>query len=159
MADGVKMELNGDKQLKHLFVELPNRAKSRGLRAAANAGGTVIARAVRKNIPQDSGLLKKSIKKKVKVYRDTATGVAVIGADKDAKGEVRGNLRVPANYLHLVERGAKPHSYKTRKGMHPGFAGKHMIEQAEQTQGAAALEAAQSKLAEVIEREAEKLSK
>jgi len=156
-ANDIRMELPDLELAKRAMRELPKRVIEKGLKSAVTLGSTPIVRAARRNVPQESGLLKKSITKKVKLYRASETAAAIVGADTKDVGEYRGNLRKPSKYIAIVEGGARPHVYKTRKGQHPGFEGKHFLRQAEESEKDRALTIAQNRLIEVIENEAEKL--
>jgi hypothetical protein len=164
----IHAELEGYKETRHLLTELPKRVVKKGLRAAVTAGAAPIQRQMKATAPRDWGILKSAIAKKVKSYRGAA--VAVIGARKDVSATVRralkkGDIRkanratraVPANYLHLVTGGTKPHM--VGKWHHPGSPSKPFLQLAYHQQRAAAEAAAASKLKEVVEAEAKALGK
>lgn len=100
---GARFKLEGDKQLQRLFKELPKRIIKKGLRAAMNAGATPVVKAAKARAPKQSGLLKKSMGKKVKTY-PSGVVTAVIGPKRQTVGEYKGKKRVPGNYAHLVEK-------------------------------------------------------
>ena len=124
---GVDIKLDGAKELRRFFEEAPKLAK-KGIRRAITKASTPVTRAAKKNAPRETGLLKKSITKRIKSY-PSGNVVAVIGASRAVSGTVTdmgsgGNnkvrqhrKRVPANYIHLVEKGhggpytAKPHPF------------------------------------------------
>jgi HK97 gp10 family phage protein len=150
------MKLLGARELQALLAALPRGVAKRGLRAAVTAGATPITRAAKARAPRKSGLLKKAIGRKVKTYKEAgvgATAVAIVGARRDVRGEYRGRPRVPARYIHLVEKGTRPHDG------HPGTPATNFLEDAYRGNKAAAEAAAARKLAEVVEREARKLGK
>ena len=157
----ITMTLDGAEELKELCAELPRRMVEKGLRRAANAAGTLVARAYRKLIDVRTGALKRAVKKKVKLYRNSETAIALVGIDKDAmEGDFLGKRIIPAMYQHLVEEGVKPHTI-TRGNVtfqHPGFAGRHQLRRAEESTASEALEVANAKLKETLEAEAEKLA-
>lgn len=166
VRDGVK--LDGDLELANLLRELPGRVERKGLRAAVTAGAAPVVQATRRNVARDTGLAKKSIGRKIKQYRQTA--VAVIGAKRDVQAIVntrRGKRKaVPANYLHLIEGGAKPHTevITTKNGAqqtihHPGAKAKPALRPAYEETKQAAREAMTQKLSQVVEAEARKLGK
>jgi HK97 gp10 family phage protein len=109
MADSVKLRMEGDLELTVLLAELPRRVASKGNRAAATAGAKPVRSAVKAGAPRESGLLKKAIGSKIKTYKGgtATTAVAVIGARRDIQGTYKGRRRVPANYIHLVNKGTK----------------------------------------------------
>lgn len=146
MADSPTLKLKGGKQLDRLFEELPKRTAKRGMRQAANAGTTPILKAARAKVPVESGLLKQSLKKKIKNYALSCVGI--VGADRALEGEYLGRKRVPAKYIALVDQG---HGGKHPAPPHP------FLEAAIDESGSAAQQAATDKLAAFIEKEAEKL--
>jgi HK97 gp10 family phage protein len=99
------MELHGAKDLQDLLNGLGDRVLRKVARQSVSAGATPIAQSAKANAPEQSGLLRKSIKKKVKTYKDTQTVVAIVGPDSSVRGEYKGEKRVPAKYAHLVEDG------------------------------------------------------
>ena len=103
--------------------------------------------------PKESGLLRKSIAKKVKTYATSGTVVAVIGP-RAGFGKVvvvdkktgRTQYRDPLHYSHLVEFGTK--STKAQPFLRPAYDGAK----------AAALALIESKAREEIAKEAAKLA-
>jgi len=63
MADSI-MQLTGFKELAVALRELPERVARNGLRAAVNAGSTVIKKEVISKAPEDTGALKDNIYQK-----------------------------------------------------------------------------------------------
>jgi hypothetical protein len=57
------------------------------------------------NVTERSGLLKKSLGKKVKVNKRRGTASARVGARSNIQGEVDGKTHIPAKIAHLVELG------------------------------------------------------
>jgi HK97 gp10 family phage protein len=99
------MKLIGAKELERTFKTLGERVQRKVTRQAVNAGCNPILKAERALAPEESGLLKQSLGKKVKTYVGSGTVVGVIGPRMDVSGEYKGELRRPANYAHLVEGG------------------------------------------------------
>jgi HK97 gp10 family phage protein len=160
LREGIK--LVGEKELKNLLRLLPDKVNKKANKAAVTAMSTPVMRAVRAAVPQKTGLLKKSIGRKIKTYK--AAAVAVVGARRSVQAVVttpRGVKKsVPANYFHLVEGGTKPHDIPGKNGQvfhHPGSPAHPTIRQAYQTTKAQATKAAGEKYAEVVESEARKL--
>jgi HK97 gp10 family phage protein len=118
------------------FRDLPMSIQHRHMRIALNAAGGVIRDAAVGNAPKDTGLLKKSLKVKVKIpdasYNSAHHGrpaYAVIGPSRNVvgvqtfrKSGARGviktvrlrpkqrlatSVRRPSRYAHLVERGTR----------------------------------------------------
>ena len=141
--------LLGDKELERTLKTLGERVQRKVTRQAVNAACTPIVKAARNNAPEESGLLKESLAKKIKTYPASMTVVGIIGPDTETKGEYKGEKRWPAKYAHLVENGhinpdgkfVPPHPF-----MRPAY---------ESTQ-AMALDAMKDKLGKGIEREAAK---
>lgn len=142
-----RTRVDGGKELRNLFQELPKRVRSKGLRQAMTAASAPTVKATKADTPKQSGLLKKATTKKVKTYKGGDVVVAVIGANRSTEGEYRGKKRVPANYFHLVEEG------------HGHVAGRHMLQNAYDSTKEEAGTIALDKLKSVLESEAEKLGK
>lgn len=151
--------LTGDRDLARLMQELPRRVIKKGLRAAMSAAATPVAKAMRRDAPQESGTLKKAISKKIKSYPTAVT--ALVGVNKDAAGEFRGRRRVPEKYLHLILAGTAPHQIGRNAngpaGKHPGTKPNDFRQRAFNETAATAQAIARQKLTESIETEAEKL--
>lgn len=85
------------------------KIKRKGIRKGVNVAGKIVLRAAKAKVPNKSGLLKRSLGRKVKVYRSTGVAVAVVGPRVGFKQEVaRGGATVlsnPTKYAHLVEGG------------------------------------------------------
>jgi HK97 gp10 family phage protein len=144
---GDSLELLGAKQLKNLLGELPKRTAKRGLRQAVNAGANPILKAAKAAAPEESGLLEKSLKKKIKSYPETV--VAIIGSDRSVVGEFGGKKRVPANYIALVEQGhGGPHPAPAHPFLGPAY----------EAEAGAAKEITGDKLLAFVEKEASKLA-
>lgn len=144
--------LTGFKELEKTFKTLGDRVQRKVSRQAVNAATTPIVKAARQKAAKESGLLKKSLGKKVRTYVERKTVMGVVGPRKDFTGEFNGKKRWPAKYAHLVEKG-----HVTEDGVHvpaqpflrPAF---------DQTQGEA-LGVMTDKLAEGVLREAKKGNK
>jgi HK97 gp10 family phage protein len=159
------VQITGYLETAALLRELPARVAKKGLRAAVTAGSTPVMRAVRAGAPQVTNLLKTAIGRKVKTYKSGRVA-AIIGARVDIQTvtqDARGTRRqVPANYFHLVEGGARPHSEAMKSGQvifHPGVAANPFMRRAYEANKTRAGEAAAAKLRDVVEAEARKLGK
>lgn len=157
------IKIDGIKELAQFCKELPNRVLKKALSMAVNAGATPIARDARKNAPKLSGTLKKSIKKKVKVYGN-GNAIAIIGADRSMTSpnkHRKTGLNVPAKYIHLIERGVKPHAEPNNrwysKKPHPGFQGVWFLKDAVDKNAAGTKKIMEDKMQEVLLNEAVKL--
>jgi HK97 gp10 family phage protein len=159
------LQLQGDRQLRNLLKDLPKKVARKGLKKAAEAGIKPVARSAKAKAPVDTGILRKSIGKKTKSYRNAA--VSMTGARTDMTGFVkralaRGDARtaknatrkVPSNYIHLVQYGTKPHRVGNR--IHHGARANPFLKRAFNEQRGAAETAVASTLKEFIESEARK---
>lgn len=99
------IQLLGDKELMKLFRQLGPRVQRRILRPAMNVAATPVVKAAKSKAAKRSGLLKKSLGKKVKTYPDHGTVVAIVGPRTSVVGEVKGRKHWPAKIAHLVEKG------------------------------------------------------
>lgn len=169
---GTHITLGGGQDLQRFLKELPRRALKTALRQAVNAGGTPVAKAVRRLAPKESGLLKRSIGKKVKAYPD-GNALAIIGSNRGTVGDYQGQRRVPGNYIHLVALGVKPHSVasgaNSRKrvsastmaavggGQHPGHAGSDFVNAGYRQALPQAKTAMEAKLKTALDKQAQKL--
>ena len=82
------------------------------VRPAVNAALTPINKAAKRGAPVDTGILKKSIGKKVKTYKRTGIVMGMVGARGGFRilepGRNDGRERIPVFYHHLAE-DQKPH--------------------------------------------------
>jgi HK97 gp10 family phage protein len=143
------MELHGAKDLQDLLSGLGDRVLRKVARQAVSAGATPIQGSAKANAPEESGLLKKSIKKRVRTYKDSQTVVAIVGPDSSVKGEYKGKKRWPAKYAHLVEDG-----HIDSKGNH--VPGHPFIRPAADANASRSVQIIEQKMASGIEREAAK---
>jgi HK97 gp10 family phage protein len=131
------------------LTTLGERVQRRVMRQAVSAAATPITKAARAKAPKESGLLRKSMGKKVKTYPKTMTVVGIVGPKTSIIGEHKGRKRWPAKYARLIERG---HIARDGSFVPPQpFLGPAMAE----TQGTA-LDTMKGKVAEGVIREATK---
>lgn len=156
--------ISGVQELSRFLKELPKKAIKKALRQAVNAGSTPIAKAARRLAPKDTGTLKKAIKKKVKVYPN-GNAVAIIGADRAVRvpSTRKGKKEfVPANYIHLVEYGVKPHAQPKhwffKAQGHPGAKANNFLERAYDQNKHLSAVIMENKMHEVLTQEAKKLA-
>jgi HK97 gp10 family phage protein len=147
MSSGVK--LIGERELTKLLNSLGDRVARKALRQAVNAAASPVVKVAKQKAKKQSGLLKKSLGKKVVTNKKSQSATAVVGARKSVQGTYKGKPRKPSRYVHLVE---KPHIGPGGNYV-PGqpFLGPAADETREQSKGIMA-----GKLREVIEREAAK---
>lgn len=142
-------KLIGDKQLLQTFRTLGERVQRKVVRQAVNAAATPVVKSARSKAPRRSGLLRKSLGKKVKTYTDTGTIVGLIGPRTDVTGEYQGEKVVPWRYAHLAESGhidSRGEFVPGQPFLRPAF---------EETQGQA-LDVMKDKIGSGVEREATK---
>lgn len=140
-------QLEGGKELERALAQLGPRVARKWLRRAVNVGATPVLQSAREKSPRESGLLAKSLDKKIKTYASSMTAVAIIGPRTDVAGEFEGAMRVPWRYAHLVEDGhidASGASVRAQPFMRPAF----------DQNRAGALSAISAKLAEGVKKEA-----
>jgi HK97 gp10 family phage protein len=142
-------EITGLKELQKRLATLPDRVQRKAMRPAVSAGATMIVRAQKSKAPRESGLLKKSIGKKIVTNKKTQSVTAVIGPRKSVTGEYKGKLRKPSRYAHLADKGFIDESGEHHPGN--GFVTTSLDEA-----GGQALNAMTSKLGDGIEKEAAK---
>lgn len=144
--------LIGDKALERKLKALPERVQRRVMRGAINAAATPVVKSAKSKAKKQSGLLKRSLGKKVFTNKKRQSVTAIVGPRKQVKGEYKGQVRKPSRYAHLVEKG-----YIDEQGNHvppQPFLNPAMRE----TEGQA-LNVMQTKLAEGVVREATKGAK
>ena len=100
----IEFSVKGLKEVESALKSLPKKSAKKALRSAVRAGGGVVRKAARANLPASYGTLKKSIFVKVFPVRNYST-TALIGPDKESGW-----------YGHIVERGAEPHEIPKTKG-------------------------------------------
>jgi hypothetical protein len=147
MANGA--QIFGAKELERTFKTLGDRVQRKVLKQAVNAGATPVLKTARQKALRRSGILSKSLGKKVISDSRTQTATALVGARKGITGEVDGKIEDPSRISHLVEKG---HITASGSFVRPyPFLGP-----AEQESKGQALDAVKSKLADGVVREAMK---
>jgi HK97 gp10 family phage protein len=108
MPFAIKARFEGVQSAIQALDGLDKKIRRKGIRKAALAAGTIILKAAKGRVVKETGLLRKSLGKKVKVYTK-GVGVAVVGPRVGFKQEVtRRGVKVwsnPVRYAHLVELG------------------------------------------------------
>jgi hypothetical protein len=131
------------------------KTRKKILKAGLRAAAAVPAKIARKTVSRDTGTLRKNIT--IKTRHWGATFIAGIHGKNRGDGH-----RNPVRYLHLLERGTKPHfqpgPMALKSGvrvnvMHPGTKGTKVLENA----GAASQAEAVRKFGERVQRELDKL--
>jgi HK97 gp10 family phage protein len=137
------VKIHGIDETLSAFRDLPRTIANKHMRIALNAAGGVIRDAAVANAPKDSGLLKKSLKVKVKIpnasynlSHHNKPAYAVVGPSRNVVGvqtfrksgkagrfksirlktnqRIATSLRRPSRYAHLVEKGTSRGVKETR---------------------------------------------
>ena len=112
MADGIRFRIDGIPELKQILQQLPQAATRRAMRAAVVVATTPLLERTRQLVPDgpySTGLLRKSIGRRVRVYGSRNVVFSAIGVRRGFKKLVtrkgREMLANPRKYAHLVELG------------------------------------------------------
>lgn len=102
-------KMSGEKALNRKLSRLKEAVNRRVLRKAVTAASKPVLKEAKAKAPKETGLLKKSLGRRTKTYRNSGTAVAVVGPREGFKKEVTVNgkteVRNPVKYAHLVEYG------------------------------------------------------
>jgi HK97 gp10 family phage protein len=98
-------KLIGDKELERTFKTLGERVQRKLLRSAVSAAATPVVRSAKSKAKKRSGLLSKSLGKKIVTNKSKGSVTAIIGARKEVQGEYKGKPYKPSRISHLVEKG------------------------------------------------------
>lgn len=139
MSYSIKGKIEGLGPLLAKLDAISAKARKKVTRQAVNQGTKVLLPDAKARVPVVFALLKKSMGRKVKVFRN-GVAVGMVGPRTHMGAYVlHGDTPFFANpsyYAHLVELGVQPHAMgegsSNRKGiatgkMHPGFAGRHFM--------------------------------
>ena len=102
----VGISVDGIAGINSALIALGGKEARSAARKAANKANQITLKKARALVPQDTGLLKKSLIKKTKTYTRSGTIVSMIGPDSKAQGNhpVTGKLMRPIKYAHIVEK-------------------------------------------------------
>lgn len=138
MADTIKMDVHGLKELERKLRELPEKLAKNGLRAAVAAGSRLVASEARRRVPVDSGTLKRSIyTKQIREESNNQQQTFYVGSRHGKKEQAKGR---DAYYFPFVEFGTE--KSPAHPFMRPAF----------ESTKEKAVEAVKTKLAERIEK-------
>jgi HK97 gp10 family phage protein len=101
----MSMTLTGAVELEKALKSLGVRTQRKVVRQSVNAALNPCLKAARRKAPKESGLLEKSLAKKIKTYPEKMIVVGLCGPSTAVSGEYKGEKRVPWRYAHLVENG------------------------------------------------------
>jgi HK97 gp10 family phage protein len=79
MPFAIRAEVTGLRQVFKRLRQVDEKVRKKILRSALTAGGQIVLQEARAKVPVDSGLVKESLGKKVKVYRQSGTVVVIVG--------------------------------------------------------------------------------
>lgn len=113
----LSIQTSGLREFKGALEKLDKKLRAKVVRGAVNAGIKVFVAAMRQRVPENSGLLKKSLGRKSKTYRQGGIYVAIAGARSGFKYEVQYTVKDddgkilrtykrvqdPRNYAHLTD--------------------------------------------------------
>lgn len=117
MADGMKVQIDGLKELEQKLLQMSPKLAKNGLRAAVAAGSRVIANEAKKNVPVDTGVLRRAIfMKQIREESGNSKQTFYVGVRK-GKGERKKNR--DGWYFHMVEFGTK--KMAARPFLRPAF--------------------------------------
>lgn len=102
----VDFRILGVPEVMRQLETLKRTARNKHVRKGVNDGTKLLLKAVKSRCPTESGLLKKSLGRKVKAYK--AAIVGLVGPRRGYKREVKiggkTEVRDPSKYAHLAER-------------------------------------------------------
>ena len=109
MAYKIKGKIEGLRDVLAALDNVEKKVKKKAIRKAAGVAGTIVLKAAKARARKATGLLRKSLGKKIKVYKSGAVGVAIVGPRLGFRQVVsrggRDVLSNPTKYAHLVELG------------------------------------------------------
>jgi len=105
--------IEGIPELMKTLEKFPGAIQRRILRPVLSAEGSKVVSEARENVPRQTGLLRKSLGKKMVTYKNGGV-ICVVGPRRGFKQVIDGKPRNPTKYAHLVEYGTKPHPIVTK---------------------------------------------
>ena len=120
MAFAIKGEITG---LADVFRQLRNvdkKVRNRLLKKAIRAASKLVLTSAKAKVAVRTGLLRKSLGIKVKVYRKSGIVVGIVGPRTGYKGSGKDPDENPTNIAHLVEKGRKAVMVRTKKTLSDG---------------------------------------
>lgn len=122
----VTYTIEGLREVEEFYRQLPRQFANRAMRSALSRATTVVVREVRKRVPVDKGITKRSIARKIVTWKRKQGFTAIIGVDTGKLRSKPGNLVKldpktanwkwlrPLNIADLLEKGTKfaaPHPF------------------------------------------------
>lgn len=115
MVAKIDAKLFGNDKTQWMFHNLPDKVQRRVIRKAVNAAATPVVKQLRRNLPKDTGALKRAVSKKVITTKDKTLITGLVGWDR--KKEYAG--KKGSRYAHLVENGYISRDGKFVPGKYP----------------------------------------
>lgn len=151
-----RQPIEGMKEIAAFLDRIP-RELGKASSQVVNAMLGPIARQMKRFVSpiKRSGLLRKGMTKKVRIYK-SGTAWGAVGPDRNLVGMWNNRRIRPSNYSHLVDGGTKPHTirFKTRNRVmnHPGTDPHPFRRPALEASKAEAIRKGEEKLAQVIQK-------
>lgn len=101
----MKIKITGVNKLLRKLKGYPKKVVNQFIRSTMRKSCDIVIKTAKINVPVDTGLLKKSIGRKVLKKRSAAMGI--VGARLEFGKKSRETKKKPFKYLHLVETGTK----------------------------------------------------
>lgn len=95
--------LKGGRAMIRRLEQLPNRIQRKVARQAVSAALTPLNKEIKRQTPQETGQLKRSIGKKIKTYRNNGVIWGAVGVRSGFRKVIDGKPRDPRRYAHVVE--------------------------------------------------------
>lgn len=114
----LKAAVIGTQELADALDTLGDKVRKKGTKKAVNAGTKIVLKKAKSLVREKTGLLRKSLGRKTKVYRNSGVAIGIVGPrtkkfktllrvgvrGKSAGKEIYAN---PTQYAHLVDKGTK----------------------------------------------------
>ena len=109
MAYKIKGQIDGLGAVLAKLKQLPKKVAAKAIKAGVSQAGKLLLWAAKSRAPRQTGLLRRSLGRKVKVFRNTGKVVAIVGPRVGFREEVvrdgKTMISNPTRYAHLVELG------------------------------------------------------
>jgi HK97 gp10 family phage protein len=102
-----KIESQAVRELATRLALIDRKVARAALKAGVNEATRLVMWAAKSLVPRRSGQLRKSLGRKVKVYRGGAVIAGIIGPRRGFRVQWKGRWIDPVNYAHLVEYGRR----------------------------------------------------
>ena len=164
MADGIRIDTKGFRDLEKSLLRLEKKAARKLLRKAVTRAAAIPRKDARSRAPAETGTLKKSLGVIYRTYKRAGGGTrtAIIGPRTGFGQSVvvggKSQWRDPVKYAHLVEYGTAPHVLASGR-QHPGTSPRPFMRPAFDNNVNAMIRKIGDVLGNGIEAEATKVSK